>query len=67
MVKKVKIGVVKSFFKYKCFTVDVRDTLFFEDRFVVLKGDFRKVIMEEVYNFLFFIYSGRFKMYYDLK
>ena len=52
MVKKVKIGVGKSLPKYKCFTVDARDTLFFVVRLVVPKGDLRKVIMEEAHNSL---------------
>ena len=67
MVKKVKIGVGKSLPKYKCFTVDARDTLFFEDRLVVPKGDLRKVIMEEAHNSLLSIHPGSSKMYHDLK
>ena len=39
MVKKVKIGIAKSQPKYKCYRLDDKDTLFFEDRIVVPKGD----------------------------
>ena len=31
MVKKVKIGIAKSQPKYKCYRLDDKDTLFFED------------------------------------
>ena len=67
MVKKVKIGLAKGVPKYKCFSVDDRDTLFFEDRLVVPKGDIRKVIMEEAHNSLLSIHPGSFKMCQDLK
>ena len=50
MVKKVKIGIAKSQPKYKCYSLDDKDTLFFEDRIVVPKGDIRKVIMNEAHN-----------------
>ena len=43
MVKKVKIGIAKSQPKYKCYRLDDKDTLFFEDRIVVPKGDFVKL------------------------
>ena len=39
MVKKVKIGIAKSQPKYKCYRLDDKDTLFFEDRIFVPKGD----------------------------
>ena len=42
MVKKVKIGIAKSQPKYKCYRLDDKDTLFFEDRIVVPKGDLLK-------------------------
>ena len=67
MVKKVKKGAAKSIPKYKCFRVDDKDTLFFEDRLVVPKGDLRKVIMDEVHNSLLSIHPGSSKMYQDLK
>lgn len=67
MVKKVKIGLAKSIPKYKCFRVDDRDTMFFDDRLVVLKGELRKVIMEEAHNSLLSIHPGCSKMYQDLK
>ena len=41
MVKKVKIGIAKSQPKYKCYRLDDKDTLFFEDHVVVPKGDLR--------------------------
>ena len=52
MVKKVKIGIAKSQSKYKCYRLDDKDTLFFEDRIVVPKGELRKVIMNEAHNSL---------------
>ncbi|SPT17748.1 unnamed protein product [Triticum aestivum] len=67
MVKKVKHGVAKGLPKYKCYRIDDKDTLFFEDRIVVPKGDLRKVIMNEVHNSLLSIHSGSSKMYHDLK
>lgn len=67
MVKNVKIGMAKSLPKYKCFSVDAKDTLFFEDRLVVPNGDLRKVIMEEAHNSLLSIHPGSSKMYQDLK
>ena len=67
MVKKVKIGVAKSLPKYKCFSLDARDMLFFEDHLVILKGDLRKVIMEEAHNSMLSIHPGSSKMYHDLK
>ena len=42
MVKKVKIGIAKSQPKYKCYRLDDKDTLFFEDRIVVPKVTFVK-------------------------
>ena len=44
-----------------------KDTLFFEDRIVVPKGDLRKVILNEAHNSLLSIHPGSTKMYYDLK
>ena len=67
MVKKVKLSIAKSLPKYKCYRVDDRDTLFFEDRLVVPKGDLRKVIMNEAHNSLLSIHPGSSKMYHDLK
>ena len=67
MVKKVKHGIAKGTPKYKCFRVDERDTLFFEDRLVVPKGDLRKLIMEEAHDSLLSIHPGSSKMYQDLK
>jgi hypothetical protein len=67
MVKKVKHGIAKSIPKYKCYQVDDKDTLFFEDRLVVPKGDLRKVIMNEAHNSLLSIHPGSSKMYHDLK
>ena len=67
MVKKVKIGIAKSQPKYKCYRLDDKDTLFFEDRIVVPKGDLRKVIMNEAHNSLLSIHPGSTKMYQDLK
>ena len=67
MVKKVKIGIAKSQPKYKCYRPDDKDTLFFEDRIVVPKGDLRKVIMNEAHNLLLSIHLGSTKMYQDLK
>ena len=52
MVKKVKHGFSKGLSKYKCYRTDDKDTLFFEDRIVVPKGDLRKVIMNEAHNSL---------------
>ena len=67
MVKKVKIGIAKSQPKYKCYRLDEKDTLFFEDRIVVPKGELRKVIMNEAHNSLLSIHPGSTKMYQDLK
>ena len=67
MVKKVKIGIAKSQPKYKCYHLDDKDTLFFEDCIVVPKGDLRKVIMNEAHNSLLSIHPGSTKMYHDLK
>src|SRR3954469_7347854 len=67
MVKKVKIGVEKSIPKYKCFHVNDKGTLFFEDRLVVPKGDLRQVILDEAHNSLLSIHPGSSKMYHDLK
>ncbi|NEY37418.1 hypothetical protein GTU99_35875, partial [Streptomyces sp. PRKS01-65] len=47
--------------------MDDKDTLFFEDRIVVPKGDLRKVIMNEAHNSLLSIHPGSTKMYHDLK
>ncbi|KAM3196648.1 hypothetical protein ACQJBY_072382 [Aegilops geniculata] len=58
MVKKVKRGIDKGISKYKCYRVDDRDTLFFEDRIVVPKGDLHKVIMNEAHNSLLSIHPG---------
>ena len=58
MVKKVKIGIAKSQPKYKCYRLDDKDTLFFEDRIVVPKGELRKVIMNEAHNSLLSIHPG---------
>ncbi|SPT20051.1 unnamed protein product [Triticum aestivum] len=58
MVKKVKRGIDKGISKYKCYRVNDRDTLFFEDRIVVPKGDLRKVIMNEAHNSLLSIHPG---------
>ena len=63
MVKKVKIGIAKSQPKYKCYCLDDKDTLFFEDRIVVPKGDLRKVIMNEAHNSLLSIHPGNTTMY----
>ena len=63
MVKKVKIGIAKSQSKYKCYRLDDKDTLFFEDRIVVPKGDLHKVIMNEAHNSLLSIHPGSTKMY----
>ena len=63
MVKKVKNGIAKSQPKYKCSRLDDKDTLFFEDRIVVPKGDLRKVIMNEAHNSLLSIHPGSTKMY----
>ena len=63
MAKKVKIGVGKSLPKYKCFIVDARDTLFFEDRLVVPKGEIKKVIMDEAHNSLLSIHPRSTKHY----
>ena len=54
MVKKVKIGIAKSQPKYKCYHLDDKDTLFFEDGIVVPKGDLRKVIMNKAHNSLLY-------------
>ena len=43
MVKKVKIGIAKSQPKYKCYRLDDKDTLFFEDRIVCPKVTFVKL------------------------
>ena len=67
MVKKVKDGIAKGISKYKCYRVDDKDTLFFEDRLVVPKGDLRRVIMDEAHNSLLSIHPGSSKMYQDLK
>ena len=67
MVKKVKRGIDKGLSKYKCYRIDDRDTLFFEDRIVVPKGDLRKVIMNVAHNSLLSIHPGSTKMYHDLK
>ncbi|SPT20120.1 unnamed protein product [Triticum aestivum] len=67
MVKKVKRGIDKGISKYKYYRVDDRDTLFFEDRIVVPKGDLRKLIMNEAHNSLLSIHPGSTKMYLDLK
>ena len=67
MVKKVKRGINKGLSKYKCYRIDDRDTLFFEDRIVVPKGNLRKVIMNEAHNSLLSIHPGSTKMYHDLK
>ena len=67
MVKKVKEGIAKGISKYKCYRVDDKDTLFFEDRLVVPKGDLRRVIMDEAHNSLLSIHPGSSKMYHDLK
>ncbi|KAM3386145.1 hypothetical protein ACQJBY_009661 [Aegilops geniculata] len=67
MVKKVKRGIDKGISKYKCYRIDDRDTLFFEDRIVVPKGNLRKVIMNEAHNSLLSIHPRSTKMYHDLK
>ena len=67
MVQKVKHGIAKGTPKYKCYRVDERDTLFFEDRLVVPKGDLKKLIMEEAHDSLLSIHPGSSKMYQDLK
>lgn len=67
MVKKVKHDIAKGLPKYNCYQIDDKDTLFFEDRLVVLKGDLRKVIMNEAHNSLLSIHPGSSKMYHDLK
>ncbi|SPT17983.1 unnamed protein product [Triticum aestivum] len=67
MVKKVKCGIDKGISKYKSYRIDDRDTLFFEDRIVIPKGDLRKVIMNEAHNSLISIHPGSTKMYHDLK
>ena len=67
MVQKVKHGIAKGTPKYKCHHIDDRDTLFFEDRIVVPKGDLRKLIMNEAHGSLLSIHPGSSKMYQDLK
>ena len=66
MVKKVRHGVAEGLHKYKCYRIDDKDTLFFEDMIVVPKGDLRKVIMIEAHNSLLSIHPGSSKMYHDL-
>ena len=63
----VKIGIAKSQPKYKCYRLDDKDTLFFEDRIVVPKGDLRKVKLNEAHNSLIYIHPGITNMYHDLK
>src|SRR5215216_3685594 len=58
MVKKVKYGVAKGLSKYKCYHIDDKDTLFFEDWLVVPKGDLRKVIMNEAHYSIVSIHPG---------
>ncbi|SPT16340.1 unnamed protein product [Triticum aestivum] len=67
MVRKVKRGIDKGISKYKCFHIDDKDTLFFEDQIVVPKGDLREVIMNEAHNSLLSIHPGSTKMFHDLK
>ena len=67
MVKKVKIGIAKSQPKYKCYRLDDKDTLFFEDHIVFPKGDLHKVIINEAHNPLLSIHPGSTNMYQDLK
>ena len=66
MVKKVKNGIAKSQPKYKCYRLDDKYTLFFEDCIVVPKGDLRKVIMNKAHNSLLSIHPRSTKMYQDL-
>ena len=63
----MKIGIANRQPKYKCYRLDDKDTLFFEDRIVVPKGDLRKVIMNEAHNSLLSIHPGSTKMYNGLK
>ncbi|XP_048538046.1 lysine-rich arabinogalactan protein 19-like [Triticum urartu] len=48
MVKKVKQGVAKGLPTYMCYHIDDKDTLFFEDRIVVPKGDLRKGLVPSI-------------------
>ena len=64
----IKQKVVEGENKYKCFRVDHKGILWFEDRLVVPKNhELRKQILDEAHLSKFSIHPGSTKMYQDLK
>jgi len=64
----IKQKVLEGENKYKCFRVDHKGILWFEDRLVVPKNhELWKQILDEAYLNKFSIYPGSTKMYQDLR
>ena len=64
----IKQKVVEGENKYKCFRVDHKGILWFEDRLVVPKNhELRKQILDEAHLSKFSIHPGSTKMYQDLR
>ena len=67
------VGIIKQKFsegekKYKCFRLDHKGILWFEDRLVVPKNHkLRKQILDEAHLSKFSIHPGSTKMYQDLR
>ena len=63
----IKQKVLEGENNYKCFHVDHKGILWFEDRLVVPKNhELRKQILEEAHLSKFSIHPGSTKMYQDL-
>ena len=64
----IKQKVLEGENKYKCFRVDHKGILWFEDRLVVPKNhELRKQILDEAHLSKFSIHPGSTKMYQDLR
>ena len=64
----IKQKVLEGENKYKCFRVDHKGILWFEDRLVVSKNhELGKQILDEAHLSKFSIHSGSTKMYQDLR
>ena len=62
----IKQKVLEGENKYKCFRVDHKGILWFEDRLVIPKNhELRKQILDEAHLSKFFIHPGSTKMYQD--
>ena len=64
----IKQKVLEGENKYKCFRVDHKGILWFEDRLVIPKNhELRKQILDEAHLSKFSIHPGSTKMYQDLR